>query len=178
MRRFLILIHLLVAAFVAPAFLLVALSGGLYLVGNKGELSSTELAAPSTVMLDFKSPLLEEEVRALLEELEIEHNFEYLRVSDISAQTRPTSRTYLQFDQNEQGLKITKQEPNLQKSMIELHKGHGPTVFKTYQKFVAVALLLSVLSGVWMGLASPGFRRKTITAASLGLLVFLILALA
>lgn len=176
MRRTLILIHLWVAAFIAPAFLLVAISGGLYLIGIKGTTNAVEISIPADTVLDFQSSDLELQVRALFAESGIEQEFEYLRVGGNSIQTRPTSKTYLQLEQEQQGLTITRHEPDLQKSLIELHKGHGPTAFKTYQKFVAVALLLSVISGLWMGLASPAFRQKTIIAATVGGLVFFWLA--
>lgn len=178
MRRILIKIHLWVAALVAPAFILVAISGGLYLIGIKGTTETQDLPIESSTSVDFKAADLETKVRALLAEAGIEQEFEYLRVGGNSIQTRPTSKTYLQLEQGPQGLTITRHVPDLQKTLIELHKGHGPTAFKTYQKFVAVALLLSVISGLWMGLASPAFRRTSVIGGVVGVLLFLFLAFA
>jgi esterase/lipase len=61
--------------------------------------------------------------------------------------------------------------------MMELHKGHGPKLFKTYQKLVALALIGVVLGGFMVGLLAKAYRRKTIVATVLGLLAFLGLAL-
>ena len=57
---------------------------------------------------------------------------------------------------------------------MELHKGHGPSLFTAYQKLVALALILVVLSGVWMGLASKVLRKKTGLVSLAGLVVFIL----
>ena len=61
--------------------------------------------------------------------------------------------------------------------MIELHKGHGPLKFKTYQKLVALGLLGVVLGGFSVGLLAANYRRKTLIASALGLMTFFLLAL-
>ncbi|NND82925.1 MAG: hypothetical protein HKN50_10900 [Gammaproteobacteria bacterium] len=178
MRKTIVLIHLFLAAFVAPALLLVGISGGLYLLGVKGELQSSEIVLPADAVLDFESPELEADVRALLARVDSAAEFEYLRLRPGLVQTRPTSREYLEFALTDDGLALTRQVPDLQKSMIELHKGHGPLAFKTYQKAVAISLLFIVVSGVWLGITSPGLRRKTLLTSVIGLLLFVFLALA
>ena len=47
-RKLLITIHMYLAAFFAPAVLLVAISGGLYLIGVKGEVEQ-ETITPAAV---------------------------------------------------------------------------------------------------------------------------------
>ena len=89
-------------------------------------------------------------------------------------QTRPTSRTSYQFRYQNGTLTATRATPNLQRSLMELHKGHGPSLFTTYQKLVALALILVVLSGVWMGLASKVLRKKTGLVSLAGLVVFIL----
>lgn len=178
MRRIVTLVHLFAAALVAPAFVLLGVSGGLYLIGIKGDVVTTNITLTKEITLDLSSDTLQQDVSALLEQLGIQHDYEYLKIRDQQVITRPTSRTYYDFKKSGSNLSITKNEPNLQKRMIELHKGHGPSVFKTYQKFVALALLLVVLSGVWTGLNSPAWRRKTIVTSLAGLAVFLLLAFA
>jgi len=176
MRRIILLVHLFIAAFVAPAFILVAVSGGLYLIGIKGEVDKTAIALPAQTALDFKSTTLKDDVAALVNQFAPEYDYEYLKVQNTTVVTRPTSRQYLEFKQTANGLSLTRIKPDLQKRMIELHKGHGPGVFKTYQKFVAVGLLLVVLSGLWAGLNSAAWRSKTITMSILGTITFFLLA--
>ncbi|GLQ24487.1 hypothetical protein GCM10007853_23610 [Algimonas ampicilliniresistens] len=176
-RRLLINLHLIFAGLMAPAFILVAISGGLYLIGNKGQTVDTPVVLPAGSMLDFSSDSLEADVRALLSQSGIDHSFEYIRDRGTTIELRPTSRTYLSLSQTPDGLTATRHNPNLQKSMIELHKGHGPSLFKLYQKFVALFLIGVVLGGVLVGLLSKAYRGKTIVALSIGSILFLFLAL-
>ena len=175
MRRTIISIHLWLAAFAAPAFILVAVSGGLYLLDVKGSVESTPVILPVGATLDFSASDLSSEVERLLDSVNIEHDYDYLKQRSNLIQTRPTSKTYLEFSLEQGQLTVTKNVPDLQASMMELHKGHGPSLFKTYQKLIALSLLFVVLSGLWLGLSSPGLRKKSITAAGIGLGLFVLL---
>lgn len=176
-RKTLILVHMYFAAFMAPAFLLVALSGGLYLLGNKGSIQSESLQLPVGAVLNFQSETLESDIQALLVSAGIDHKFEYLKTSGQKATTRPTSRTHIEITQSDEGLQATVNKPDLQYAMMELHKGHGPKLFKLYQMLVALALLGVVLGGLTVGLLAKSFRRKTFITAMIGLIVFLALSL-
>ncbi|MFT7125066.1 MAG: putative iron-regulated membrane protein, partial [Candidatus Azotimanducaceae bacterium] len=68
MRRLLINVHLYLAAFLAPMLLLVAVSGGLYLLNIKGEVTREAVVMPAGSNLDTEAPTLEADVRALLAE--------------------------------------------------------------------------------------------------------------
>ena len=177
MRRKLIFLHLVFAGFMAPAFIMLAVSGGLYLMGQKGTLESTEVALPAGAALDFGADTLEDDVRALLADAGIDHGFEYVRNRGTSIDLRPTSRTHLSIRQTPDGLRATRHDPDLQKSMIELHKGHGPRVFKLYQKVVAFTLITVVLGGVLVGLLARMWRKTTIISLIVGTAVFGLLAL-
>ena len=71
---------------------------------------------------------------------------------------------------------LTRHEPNLQKVLVELYKGHGPQLFKTFQKVMAVALMFVLLTGLWLGISSKGLRTQTAISAGAGVLVFVLLA--
>ena len=161
----------------APAFLLLAVSGGLYLVGIKGKTVDTPVALPAGATLDFDGATLDADVRTLLDEAGVDHDFEYIRNRGTRLELRPTSRAYLTLSQTPGGLTATRHVPDLQKSMIELHKGHGPRAFKLYQKFVAVTLLLVVLGGVGVGLLARSWRRLTLISLAVGTVAFVVLAL-
>lgn len=92
MLRYIRLFHLYVTAFVAPMFFLVAISGGLYLIGVKGEVTKTPLDLPADATLDFESSNLKNYVSALLAAQGVDHRFEYIRGGATSLVTRPTSR--------------------------------------------------------------------------------------
>lgn len=175
-RKYLILAHLWAAALMAPAFAIHAVSGGLYLLNIKGSASTERVSLPANAALDFSSDRLEAEVRTLLSSANIKHDFEYIRNRGSVIQLRPTSRTYLEFRQGDQGLTASRVKPDTVQSMMELHKGHGPQLFKTYQKFVALALLLVVFGGILVGLLARAYRRQTIVAMVGGLVVFILVA--
>lgn len=177
-RKLLITLHLLFAGFLTPAFLLVAITGGNYLLGNKGSVESTPINLPADAALDFNSETLQADVEALLEQAKIEHDFEYIRNRGRILQLRPTSRAYMQFEQKPDGLTASMNKPSLQAGLMELHKGHGPKMFKTYQKIVALGLVLVVLGGFLVGILARTYRRKTLLATGLGTLLFIALAFA
>ncbi len=177
MRKKILSLHLLLASFMAPAFIMVAISGGLYLIGIKGANIESEVSVPAQFSLDLSSNELEQDVRTILGQLDLKTNFEYLRIRGSSITTRPTSREHLRLNVTDEGLKIQIVKPDLQSSLIELHKGHGPTLFKTYQKLVALGLIFVMLSGLWMGISNKMMRKKTLVATALGLATFIVLAL-
>ena len=178
LRQTLVTLHLLFAGFMAPAFLLVAISGGLYLLGNKGQTASQVIELPVSAKLDFTSKTLDADVRALLADAGVKPRFEYVKTrGDDVIHLRPTSRRYIEMTQTKDGLCAALMTPNLQASMMELHSGHGPKLFKLYQKFVALALLFVIFGGVVVGLLARPYRRKTIMALSFGTVVFWVLAL-
>jgi len=167
-------IHLYIAALFAPVFVLVGISGGLYLIGIKGSVSQTPVSLAANVVLDAKSATLADDVRQVLAAADIDHSFEYIKVSGNRLYTRPTSKVHYEFSLNDGGVTATRNQPDLQKRMIELHKGHGPTAFKTLQKFVAVGLVITVLSGLWLGLSAPALRAKSLGLSGAGLLLFIL----
>lgn len=177
-RKLLIKIHMYLAAFFTPAVLLTAISGGLYLVGIKGEVSEDRIYSKAGATIDSASSSLQAEVDTLLAEAGVESfSYEYVKVSGNRLYTRPTSSDYYVVESTPSGLEVIQAQPSLQKRMIELHKGHGPGWFKTFQKVFAVGLLFIMLSGLWLGLANTRLRRSTLVTAGSGLVVFVLLLL-
>ena len=171
-------LHLIASAFFAPMVLLVAISGGLYLLGAKGQFAVTNVELAAGVSLDLDSATLEEDVNQLLSGQGVDHRFEYLKVSGNTLTTRPTSRVNYVLVVEETGVAVTRNEPNLAKSLIELHKGHGPLVFKNFQKFMAAGLLFILVSGVALGFVSSKLRLLTVVVSATGLLVFIVFGFA
>jgi len=172
-RKLLVTLHLLFAGFLTPAFLMLAITGGNYLLGNKGSVESSPIQLKAGSSLDFKSATLHDDVVALLADNGIDHSFEYVKDrGPRRIHLRPTSRDYIQFDQTAQGLEASLHKPSLQAGFMELHKGHGPKLFKTYQKVVALGLIGVVLGGFLVGFLAPAYRRKTLIATGLGTAIF------
>ena len=175
MRKYLVLAHLWFAGLMAPAFALHAISGGLYLMDIKGQATTERVALPAGTSLDFESETLESDVRALLQSANIKQEFEYIRNRGTVIQTRPTSRPYLEFANTPQGLTAKRVKPDTVRAIMELHKGHGPQLFKTYQKFVALFLLGVILGGILVGLLAKAYRRQTSIAVVVGTVIFVVL---
>ena len=167
-RNFFIQAHLLVAAFFTPVILLMAVSGGLYLLGVKGNTSQSIVTAPAGASIDLKSEVLENDVRTLLGEVAPGYSFEYLKVKGDTLYTRPTSTLHYELKVSGSDLSIYRNEPSLQKSLVELHKGHGPTRYKSLQKIMAGGLIFVLLSGMWLGLSSRVLRGKTLSMLVIG----------
>lgn len=176
-RKTLITIHMYLAAFFAPAVLLVAISGGLYLAGINGTVEQ-EIIYRSDTALDTQSTSLQADVVALLASAGVrEYNFEYIKVKGTTLYTRPTSANHYVINAGAQGLEVIYARPSLQSRLIELHKGHGPSAFKTFQTVFAVGLVFIILSGLWLGVSASRLRRSTLLTVSAGATVFLLLLL-
>ncbi len=177
MRNTWIKVHLFIAAFFAPMLLMTAISGGLYLIGEKGSVDKIAIEVESPKALDIKSDTLEADVRELITTNSIDHDFEYLKVSGSTVTTRPTSKVFYQFNLGGDETTVSRNEPDVVYALIELHKGHGPTLYKQLQKVMALGLLVVLLSGLWMGISSPTLRIPAISMFTGGLLVFIVIGL-
>ncbi|MDB2437245.1 hypothetical protein N9W89_00900 [Hellea sp.] len=175
LRKLVILFHLFAAGFMAPAFLLVAVTGGMHLVGGVESESRAPLVLPAGTQIDLKSPAVEDDIRALLKSANIDHKFEYIRDRGTTAQTRPTSRPYINFRQRDGVWTAEKVTPNFMKAAMEIHKGHGPKLLRAYHKLVALLLLGVVFGGLMVGLLAKAYRRKTLGALAVGTLLYLVL---
>ena len=176
-RSLFITIHMYLSAFFAVFVLLVATSGGLYLLGVKGSVDETAVFQAddnSALVAELKNdPGLKLAVEMLLTEAGVsDYSFEYVKVKGSTLYTRPTSRTHYVIELGD-GVSVSRAEPSLQKAMMELHMGHGPGAFKNFQKIFALGLLLVILSGLWLGLSSERLRLRTLAAAGAGALAFL-----
>lgn len=175
-RKTLMTIHLYLAAFFAPAVLLVAVSGGLYLAGVKGMVEQEKIYSSTNSTIDSTSTSLRADVAALLVEAGVgSYNFEYVKVSGTNLYTRPTSSDHYIIKTDEGGVEVIHARPSLQSRMIELHKGHGPAAFKTFQKAFAIGLCFIILSGLWLGISASRLRRSTLLTATAGAVVFVLL---
>ena len=175
LRRLLVSIHLYLAGFMAPAFLLVAVSGALHFAAGGGEQKArAEISLPADATLNLNSPTREADLRALLKASNIDADFEYIMGRGNKIHTRPTSRPSLEIEQTADGLKMTRVTPNLQASLMELHKGHGPRIFRLYQLVVGIVLIFVVLGGVLVGLLAKNYRKPTLIAGAVGSVVFLV----
>ncbi|MEO9470253.1 hypothetical protein [Parasphingorhabdus sp.] len=175
-RNLLILMHLFLAAFLAPFFLMVAVTGALDQAGIEPSIEDIDLELPAGTELDPESATLKEDIRKILAVQNIVLDIESVRSRGGKMTTRPTSRTFARFEQTQDRLSASLHKPGLQYSLMELHKGHGPAIFKTYQMIAGFALFLVIIGGLIVGVLTKTYRNKTVSAAILGTIGFVALA--
>jgi hypothetical protein len=177
-RNLLVLIHLFLAALLAPSFLMVAITGALDHAGVEPSIEDIDLVLPEGTSLDPESPTLDRDIDRILAAQNIHLAIESVRSRDGKMTTRPTSRTFARFNQTPEGLKASLHKPGLQYALMELHKGHGPAIFGIYQILAGIALFLVIVGGLAVGLMARPYRGKTIIATVIGTVGFIALALA
>ena len=169
-------IHVYVATFLAPIMLMIAISGGLYLLGFKGNVTQTKIELNNPAF-DITADDLEQQVRTLFSNNNIDADFEYIKQSGSTLYTRPTSKLHYMIKATDSSVSLTKVEPDLVKSIVELHKGHGPTAFKTLQKVTAAGLIIILITGMLIGVLNRKNRKTALISIAAGSLVFIVLAM-
>jgi hypothetical protein len=89
--------------------------------------------------------------------------------------TRPTTRDYVSFEQGPDGLTASLHKPDFAYALMELHKGHGPRLYRTYQILVAAGLFFVVVGGLIVGLLANTYRRPTVIATAAGMVLVTLL---
>jgi hypothetical protein len=176
-RILLIKLHLYFSAFFSAAIVLVALSGGLYLIGIKGSVDQQLVGTVDMGEALLADPSHARVAAALSAAGVTDFEFDYVNVKGTQLVTRPTSRPFYSLTIDDDQVTVRYSTPTLQKRMIELHTGHGPSAYKTYQQFFAAGMLFGMLSGLWLGLSSDRLRRTTLIIAGSELLLFTVLVL-
>jgi len=174
----LVVVHLYLAAFFTPMVLFMAASGGLYLFGFKGTTERSTIALIENQQLNMKHDDLYGYVDTLLQQVGVKADFEYIKAYSDALLTRPSSREHYRLQQTHQGIEISLMKPDLNAQMMELHKGHGPAVFKYFERAFAIGLIVIMLSGLYMGLKSTSLRYQTLALVTGGFVVFIIAAFA
>jgi hypothetical protein len=167
----------LLLCFFSAAIVVMALSGGLYLIGIKGTIDQTRIGIAGSGEQLLAEPSIEAVQAALTEVGVTDFEFDYVKQKGSQLITRPTTRPFYTLDVSGNEVVVQYNEPSLQKKMIELHMGHGPVAYKTYQNIFPAGMLFIILSGLWAGLSSTKLRGPTAAVAGGGLLVFALLAM-
>lgn len=173
-RQIMIQFHMLVAAFFMPLMLLMPLSGGLYLWGEKGSQDKEEV-----FIINEPVPAEESQMKLFFEgqfvKNQIEYGFDYIKVNGSDYIFRPTNKTHYVASLENNTLKMYKVNPSWVKRIIEMHKGHGPKWLRNFAMIFALALLLVSISGVILGFLIPKYRWS-VTLAMVGGAVVIALA--
>lgn len=179
-RKFLIKLHLVMAAIVLSVSAMFFITGGLYTFDYKPGSYSQEhrfqLSEPMQLQFKPMKTLAEEKLSELglnnpLGKAKFRHDKKRHSYklkwygSNHSIILRPSSI-------NSSVAVLTIKTPSWYNRFMRLHKGKGGDLFNIFSMITSVALLLIMLSGVMIGLLIPTFRKLTIYSLSGGLLLF------
>lgn len=174
-RQTLFNIHFYLSAFFTPFLFLMAFTGAGYLFNNKGSVQST--VVKEGVVLEMTSSK-EEAVAQVLKEIDPGYSFEYVREAGPNMMTRPTTKDYYSFKKQGDGTyAVSKESPDFMYRIVEVHKGHGSSLMKWFEKFLGLSLMLIILSGLLMSLKMKPRVKSFLATAGAGLVLWLVLFL-
>ncbi|MEC9284056.1 MAG: PepSY domain-containing protein [Bdellovibrionota bacterium] len=175
MRKFVLKSHLILACFFTPYIVLVAISGTAYLSGFKGTFNETELQKFEMDLPEDQKQqetLLSQKIR----EFGYKLSYEYVKFAGTKKIFRPSSKQHFMVKSEGSTQTLYRVQPNFLRSMMELHFGHGPKVFKQISIFFGVCLLLILISGILLGLWSRAFRKTSIIGVGIGVISIVLLS--
>jgi len=167
-------LHLYIAAFLVPFIFLMSLSGGLEILGVKGNTDKELIHTASKNSLNFNSPTIQQDVENLLEIIGVDTDIDHLKIANNTIYTRPTYTTYYALKRKGGKLNVYKYTPDFIKKLMVLHKGNGPAFYQFFQKLLVIGLLIVLSIGLWLGLATKKTRNKTILTFIAGAGLYLI----
>lgn len=166
-RSWMVQIHLIIASLFLPLMLVMPLSGALYLMDQKGDQEKTEaFVVEGAVPKDTAEQ--EAFFREQFRKQNIDFDFEYIRTTETDFIFRPTSRVYFMAAPSNGVLTMYKVNPTWIKRMMEVHKGHGPKLIRWLEMAFGMAMILVALSGIWIAVVTPIYRRPMIVSFILG----------
>ncbi len=166
-------LHLYIAAFLVPFIFLMALSGGLDLLGIQGKTQRDTLYKIDKGRLDFSSKNIIGDVRELFIQLGINAQIDSIRKKRNAIYTRPSYGMHFGLKIKDAYIEVYQYQPDIIRRLMSLHKGNGSQFYKLYQKLMVLGLLIILLVGLWLGLASANTRMKTLLIFVIGIAVYL-----
>ncbi len=173
-RLTLIKIHLYLSGVVLMFLSLMALSGSLHLfLGDETE--KVEEVAKIVVTEKLSKTELTSFFAKQLEALDSSYTYDYIKGSAQSQMSRPTTRSFYTIKTDSNFYTIERHDPSVLKSLMELHKGHGPKASRLILGILGLIVIGSLLSGLWLGISSKPYRKITIVTAATGIILYLLL---
>jgi hypothetical protein len=176
-RRSLTVLHVLLAGFFFPVGLMFASTGGLYTLAIKG--GYVEHKLPVTV----ESPPVEElsawvaiaERELLAANIDLPSGGAGLKKAGTSFELEWTGvarDVVLRPTADPTQLELVVKDTDRWRHFVQLHKAKGSDVAKAISVGWAVGLILLLISGLWIALSAPAYRRLAVPAGIAGLSTF------
>lgn len=181
LRKGIVLLHTVLAAFFLPMGLMYAVTGGLYGLGIKGDYRVTEheLALESPLAPDLAALVALAQQALDSRGIAPPSGSAGVRRSGTSFHLEWTgSRRDVELhptaDAGRALLKV--KETDAHRFFVQLHKAKGAEAFKWFAAAWMVGLVLLLLSGGFIAIATRPYRRMACTSAAAGLAAFALLA--
>lgn len=165
-----IYIHLVIAALFLPLLLLMPMTGSLYLWGFSGDQEKIEAFTITETAPEGKTEQ-EQFFRDQFKKQNINFDFEYIKSTKTDYIFRPATRNHYMATKTDAGLVFYEMKPTLLKRLVELHKGHGPLMMRWFESLFGICLVLVTLSGLWLAVTVPAYRKATIISFCVGMAV-------
>jgi len=176
-RQILMKAHSLLAAFILPAALMFMITGALYTWGYKGSYNNEvyEIALVEPVRADLNG--LQAIAVSELETRELSAPEGKPKVKKYGSHfllewTGSSKDVILEPTSDPLIAKMTVKDTTWYRTLVQLHKAKGGTLFKVYAVVFSLVLALLLLSGFIMAWQLPRLRTATMAATILGLLTF------
>lgn len=166
-RKLFINIHICLAAVFLPFLLLMPLTGALYLLRYSGDLEKTPAFTISAPLPEDKAQW-ETFFREQFRLQNLNYDFEYIKDSGNDFIFRPASQLHYLGTKTPEGIVMTRANPALLRRLAEIHKGHGPQLMRKVEIAFGLTLICVTLSGLWLALTVPTYRKLTLVSFALG----------
>lgn len=173
-RKLIIYVHLILASLYLPLLFLMPFTGSMYLLGFKGEETKTPAFEVSMDQVPSEENAKIEFFKKIFPQQQVTYKFDYIKETSDSYIFRPTSKRYFVAQKQEASLNFVEVQPSLLKGLIELHKGHGPSLMRPFAVVFAIAMMLTVFSGLYLGLTLKPYRKPTLISVGIGSLMILL----
>lgn len=175
-RLFFIKIHLYLSGLVLFFVAFMSLSGALHMFNVSENEKKITLKILNETEINSKKEL-EELFKENLLIIDPKYTYDTLKGSETKLMSRPLNRVYysIKFFPEKKKAIIKRHLPDINKAIMEFHKGHGPKVSRTALGILGLITFGASISGLWLGLSSNSLRKTTlITMISGGLIYFLL----
>ncbi len=182
-RSHIIHVHMLLAALVLPILLMYLISGMLYTFDVKGHIKKQKI----NIVLEQPMPLRLDAFTAITEKSLIQHHLP-IPEGEMSLKKKKSSYLFRWGDlkyavsvkttKNPDILRMTVRERDFLTQVMRIHRAEAGVIFKVIPSILLIGMLLILLSGIYMALSIPKFRKPVLYTMSFSTVLFLIVFVA
>jgi len=177
-RITLIKIHLILASFSLPIFLLYVASGLLYTSNIKGSIHKTKIPIKLEQTINDEILQAEQIVTTALQQTEfslpsIAPTLKHEKGHTEIRWNRISQSFTLQFKAGTKTALLVIRQRDLLTQIMRIHRAESGKAFKLLSLAMVLALCLVLISGFYMALTSSKLSKTSLIAAGCGLLVFI-----